>query len=317
MRLRNLDPGEVRARLAGKGLALDLGAARVRVRTTVPGLPEAIRTVYGAFPVDAVEGFFDISVRMIRTRGLRRDIRPQVDFFVDGGLPFSPFPADTHLPLLEWGINSCFADRSQHYLLLHAGVVEKGGHAAVLPALPGSGKSTLTAALVCRGYRLLSDEFAVVRLPDRMLLPMLKPLALKNESIDVIRAFAPDAVLGPSFPGTRKGTVAHLAPDELSVDSRRVSARPALIVFPQYATGAELVAHPVPKSRAFARLAANSFNYELLGPEGFDAVGDLIEACECYRLQFSRLEEAIETIDELIEIVSEPLPAPRDTSAAH
>jgi HprK-related kinase A len=146
---------------------------------------------------------------------------------------------------------------------------------------------------------------------------MLKPLALKNESIDVIRAFGRDAVIGPSFPGTRKGTVAHLAPDESSVDARHVPARPALIVFPQYTRGAELVVHPVPKSRAFARLAANSFNYELIGPDGFEAVGDLIEACECYRLQYSRLDEAIETMDELIEIVSEPLPPVSEVPATH
>jgi hypothetical protein len=89
-----------------------------------------------------------------------------------------------------------------------------------------------------------------------------------------------------------------------------------LVVFPQYAPGAELVVHPC-RSRAFARLAANSFNYELIGPDGFDAVGDLIEACECYRLQYSRLDEAIETMDELIEIVSEPLPVLPEVPAAH
>lgn len=317
MRIRELDANAVEARLAGEGLAVDLGAARVRVRSSIPGLPEAFRTVYGAFPVEAVDGFFDLSVHMVRTRNLRRGFRPQADFFVDGGLPFAPFPADTHLPLLEWGINSCFAQQTYHHLLLHAGVVEKSGCAAVLPALPGSGKSTLTAALVRRGYRLLSDEFAVVRLSDRMLLPMLKPLALKNQSIDVIRTFDPSAVIGPSFPNTRKGTVAHLAPDESSVSARRVPARPALVIFPQYTPGADLLVHPVQKSRAFARLAVNSFNYELLGPDGFDAVGDLIEACECYRLEYSRLDEAIETMNELIEIVSEPLPALSEAPAAH
>jgi predicted ATPase len=33
-------------------------------------------------------------------------------------------------------------------------VVERDGHALILPAMPGSGKSTLTAALVQRGWRL-------------------------------------------------------------------------------------------------------------------------------------------------------------------
>ena len=99
---------------------------------------------------------------------------------------WSPFPLDTPLPLLEWGTNYVIATRLFCYLLLHAGVVERGGRAIVMPALPGSGKSTLTAALTLRGFRLLSDEFGVVRLGDARLLRMLRPLALKNESIDVI-----------------------------------------------------------------------------------------------------------------------------------
>jgi HprK-related kinase A len=305
MRIGDLDSAVLARGLAGEGIALDLGAARVRVRAEAPGLAEALRTVYWAYPAEEASGFFDLTVRIERPRGIRRFVGPQVSFFVDGGRPFQPFPSDTHLPLLEWGINYCFAERCHDHLVLHAGVVERRGHAVVLPALPGSGKSTLTAALVCRGYRLLSDEFGVLRLSAGMAMPMLKPLALKNESIDVIRAFAPGAVLGPRFPKTRKGTVAHMAPDESSVAGRRTSARPSLIVFPKYAAGTELQCIPVPRSRAFTRLAVNSFNYAKLGPQGFDAVGDLVESCECYSLRYSSLDEAVETVDELIEIVSE------------
>ncbi|MGB8435409.1 MAG: HprK-related kinase A [Burkholderiales bacterium] len=305
MRIGELDVSTLARRLAGEGIALDLGAARVRVRARAPGLAEALRAVYWAYPVEDASGFFDITVRLDQPRGIRRFVRPQVSFFVDGERPFEPFPSDTHLPLLEWGINFCFAERCQDHLVLHAGVVERRGHAVMLPALPGSGKSTLTAALVCRGYRLLSDEFAVVRLSDGMAVPILKPIALKNESIDVIRAFAPGVVLGPRFPKTRKGTVAHMAPDEASVAARWMSARPSLIVFPKYAAGTELQCVPVLSSRAFTRLAVNSFNYAKLGPLGFDAVGDLVESCECYSIQYSSVDEAVQTIDELIEIVSE------------
>jgi HprK-related kinase A len=312
MQISDLDSVTLARQLAGKGIALDLGAARVRVHARVPGLAEALRTVYWAYPAEEASGFFDITVRLDRPRGIRRFFRPQVTFFVDGERPFEPFPADTHLPLLEWGINFCFAERSHDHLVLHAGVVERRGHAVVLPALPGSGKSTLTAALVCRGYRLLSDEFAVVRLSDGMTVPMLKPLALKNESIDVIRAFAPGVVLGPRFPKTRKGTVAHMAPDFASVAKRRMSARPSLIVFPKYVADTQLQCLPMLRSRAFTRLAVNSFNYSKLGPQGFDAVGELIESCECYSLQYSSLDEAVETLDELIEIVAEDVStAPR------
>jgi HprK-related kinase A len=219
-----------------------------------------------------------------------------VTFVLDGREPFDPFPADTHLPMLEWGLNWAIANRSNTTLLLHAGAVERGGRCVLLPALPGSGKSTLTAALATRGYRLLSDEFGAVRLADGLIMPALRPISLKNESIDIIRRFAPDATIGPVFPRTRKGSVAHFAPDAVSAAKRHEPATPALIVFPRFRAGAGTTLEPMPRSQAFTKLAANSFNYEVLGPEGFEAMGRLIERCACFRLSYSRLEEAIEVI---------------------
>ena len=57
------------------------------------------------------------------------------------------------------------------FLLLHAGAVERGGGAVLLPAQPGSAKSTLAAALACSGFRLLSDQFGVVSLDDGLCCP--------------------------------------------------------------------------------------------------------------------------------------------------
>ncbi len=205
MKLADLPVEELERALAGDGLGLDFGAMRVRLRTRVRELAGVVRTVYGAYPAADPGGFYDITARVAPIGGVRRLVRPQVNLWVDGESPFEPFPADTHFPLLEWGVNWAFATRSNHCLLLHAGVVERGGRAVVLPALPASGKSTLTAALSTRGFRLLSDEFAVVRLADTALLPIPRAVALKNESIEIIRAFAPDAVLGPEFPEDAQG----------------------------------------------------------------------------------------------------------------
>jgi HprK-related kinase A len=226
-RIGALRAADVRDRLSGSGLALDFGFVKARVRSDVPGLGAALQRVYAEFPAGDADGFFDVTAS-VTAGGLRRYVRPQIEFFVDGTQPFEPFPADTHLPLLEWGLNWCIAQRSNTHLLLHAGVVEKNGLGIVLPALPGSGKSTLVAALIARGYRLLSDEFGVVRQSDGMLLPLLKPVALKDASIDVIRRFAPASALGPVFPKTRKGDVAHLAPPAASTARRHEPAAPAL-----------------------------------------------------------------------------------------
>lgn len=300
MTLSELPLSAVRERLALGGLVLDFGAASARLRSDVPALAEVVQRVYHAFNVDDAAAFSVATMDLRRARGWRRWLRPQVEFITDGGLLFEPFPADTHLPLVEWGLNYLFADRLNAFLLLHAGVVERDGRAIVLPAMPGSGKSTLTAALSLRGFRLLSDEFGVVRLDDAQLLPLLRPVALKNASIDVIRAFAPEAVLGPRFEKTRKGTVAHLAPTRDAVRRCKEAARPALVVFPQYDAGTALEIEPMMKSRAFAKLAVNSFNYEILGRAGFDAVAALLDASACYRLLYNDLDRAIAALTELL-----------------
>jgi HprK-related kinase A len=300
MRLADLAPDAIRAALAGPGIALNFGPVRARVGGDQASLAAAVRTVYGQYPQEPSGGFFDVTARVERVAGLRRFIRPQVRFVADGEAPFDPFPADTDLPLLEWGLNWCIASTCNQFLLLHAGVVERGGRAVLLPAQPGSGKSTLTAALTCRGFRLLSDEFGVVDLNDAQLRPLVRPIALKNESIEVIRAFAPNLAIGPSFPKTRKGTVAHLAPDRRSIDERDVPAQPALIVFPKFTAGEPVTLEPVPQPRAFAKLAGNAFNYEVLGPDAFDAVRRLITASRCYKLRFGDLAEAVAAIDRLL-----------------
>ncbi len=301
MLLADCSRAQIEGRLQGEGVALDLGAARVRIRSDCAGLAEAFQHVYADFEAEAAEGFFDVTAALTRRRGLRRLVARQVEFVVDGARPFEPFPADTHLPLLEWGLNWCLANRCGQHLLLHAGVVEKHGLALVLPAIPGSGKSTLTAALMLHGYRLLSDEFGVVRLYDGELLPMLRPIALKNESIGVIASRHPSARRGPEFPRTRKGTVSHLAPSAESVRFRHVPATPALVLFPRYVAGAPLLLERVPQVKAFAKLAINSFNYESMGVVGFDAVSQLVARCPCYRLSYADLDAALAAIDELVD----------------
>jgi HprK-related kinase A len=301
VRLADASEAHLADALAGSGIGIDFGAARARLQSDLPALPALLRTVHGAYELERPDGMFDVSVRLRRAHGPRAWLRPQIELLCDGVRDFEPFPADTPLPLLEWGTNYALATRLYCYLLLHAGVVERGGRAIVMPAMPGSGKSTLTAALSLRGFRLLSDEFGVVRLSDSRLIAMLRPVALKNASIDVITGLAPAAAMGPRYPKTHKGTVAHLAPLPAHVDARHVPAEPALVIFPRFVATAGVELEPVPRARAFARLAVNSFNYDALGPDGFDALTTLVQASSCWTLSYGDLEGAIRAIDELLD----------------
>jgi HprK-related kinase A len=157
MKLGDLSLLQLRHRLADNDLALRTGPFVTRIHSPMPQVADGLLRLYADFPLDAGE-FRDFHVRVGPPPGLRRWLRPQINFWYDGHSPFKPLPADHAFALLEWGLNWCVAGHAHHYLMLHAAVLEKNGRAVVLPGDPGAGKSTLTAALMLSGWRLLSDE---------------------------------------------------------------------------------------------------------------------------------------------------------------
>lgn len=292
---------DYRQRLAGSGVLLRTGPFNVRIRAAIDDFAQLFRRFYARFPVVPEPAVADFHVSLSRTRGIHRWWHPQVRFLLDGQPPFLPYPLSHAFPLFEWGLNWSIAMQAHQYLMLHAAAVERSGRVLLLPAWPGCGKSTLCAALVSRGWRLFSDEFGLVRIGDGELVPMPRPMPLKNASIEVIGEFAADAHLGPSFHGTRKGTVAHMRAPDACVAQANVTAPPGWLVFPRYQAGASLSLDPIVQPQAFLKLANNAFNYRLLGLNGFQAATRLVRDCESYILTYSDLDEAIAVLNRLAE----------------
>lgn len=295
MNISALTPPELGFRLRKAGIFLQTGAFVTHLQTPIPGVAEGIGLLYADYPLLEQADFADFHVSLAYPRTLRRWFKPQVVFFFDGKPPFKPLPLDQAFPMFEWGLNWCVSSHANRYLIIHAAVVEKGGHAAILPAPPGSGKSTLCAALVNRGWRLLSDELALVRVGDGKIIPLPRPVSLKNESIDIIRRYEPDAILSRKVSDTMKGTVAHMKAPAESIARAAETAQAAWVIFPKYQAGAATRLEALPQARAFMRVADNAFNYSLLGVKGFETMAGLIEASLCYDFTYSVLDEAIET----------------------
>lgn len=297
----SLSPAALRRRLAGPGIHLQTGGFVTLLRSPIRRLADTIGLLYADYPLLEAPGFADFHVEMAASTGLRRLFGRQVLFRHDGTLPFQPLPRAHAFPLFEWAMNWCVSSRAHEYLIIHAAVVERNGVAAILPAPPGSGKSTLCAALVCSGWRLLSDELALVRLSDGLIVPLPRPVSLKNGSIDVIRAFAPQAVLSRPVANTAKGTVAHVKAPADSVARAAEPARAALIVFPTWVAGAAPLLDAIPRARALMQVAGNCFNYSLLADAGFAALARLIEGADSYRFSYSRLDDALAVFARLAE----------------
>lgn len=294
-----LSAADLRARLRGPGLRLRTGPFVLALRSTIAEVADGVTLMYADYPVLGPEHFADFHINMAEATGWHRWVRPQVHFLPDGEAPFQPLPRHHAFPLFEWSFNWCISGRAHDWLILHAAVVEKDGCAAILPAPPGSGKSTLCAGLAHRGWRLLSDELTMISLTDGLITPVPRPISLKNASLDVMRAYVPGAVFSKSVNDTSKGVVTLMKPPAASVARAHELARPAWVVFPQYVAGAAASLSPVAPARAFMQLAENSFNYNVLGAAGFDAMTGLVERSSSYQFTYSVLDEAIAVFDAL------------------
>jgi HprK-related kinase A len=298
LNISELSGAELRQRLHSGGVYFRTGVFTACLSTRLERVASSFALLYADYPL--LEGpYADFHVQVAAPRNLRRWIKPQVQFIADGSSPFMGLPRDQAFPVLEWGLNWCVSSNANYYLIIHAAVIEKNGHAAILPAPPGSGKSTLCAALVHRGWRLLSDELTLIRRSDARLVPLPRPVSLKNASIPLMKAYAPEAVFSPSVSDTVKGTVAQMKAPADSVARADETALPGWIIFPRYEQGAPLTLTPVPRTRAFMRVAENSFNYARLGVEGFNALAGVMRQSDSYDLHYSSLDDAVAAFDRL------------------
>lgn len=298
-------PDEIRRRLRGPGLRLRTGPVVFSIKSKLRDVELGLCALYGQHEFVDESEFADFHVSVDAVHGLRRWLKPQLTFGIDGEHPFAPLPGNQGLPMLEWGMNWCISGSCHEYLILHAAVLERGGRALVMPAPSGSGKSTLCAALLFHGWRLLSDELALIDMATGRLVSLPRAVSLKNASIDVIQQFAGDRVRFASIVhDTTKGVVGHFPPPVDAVKRAQEAAPPGWIVFPRYAAQAPSLLQALSKGQCLMRLIENAFNYNTQQKLGFQRLADLVEASACFEFSYSNLDEAVELFSGLADAPS-------------
>jgi hypothetical protein len=289
------------ALVGGRGVQIEMGPFLVRVRSELGGVGDYLRLFYDGFPMqDSLDAHFDLAV--VGGRGLRQWIRPQAIAVVNGARPYFPMPAGLAGAVFEWALNWCVGRYAQRWVVVHAAVAERGGRALLLPAAPGSGKSTLVAGLAYAGWRFLSDEFALVDPGTGDVWPAPRPISLKDASIEVIRSRWPDVVVGPEGRDVNDARFVHARPPLESIRRMREPARPAWVVLPRWTAGQPTTLRPLARARALMSLADQSFNYNYLGPDGFRTLAGIVGAADCYTLEYSDLDDAIARLTRMTEL---------------
>lgn len=300
MKLSQLEKVEFDALLKSEnGVSFYIGPYLVNVSSEIPLVAKDIYSLYSDYCIESESHIADMHIQILHGKGIHRFYNKQAIFSNDGTEPFAPLSLDHAYALFEWGLNWVIATQSHQYMMIHAAVVEKNGRVVIMPGSPGAGKSTLCAALIYNGWRLFSDELALISLSDLTIMPVPRPVSLKNESISIISQFLTSSTFGTVAKDTHKGTVSHLKPPVDSVVDANTSAAATHIIFPKFIKGHRTDLISYSKSRAFMEITQQTFNYHILGIAGFDCMADLIEKCDCYQFFYSDLSEGISAFNDL------------------
>lgn len=236
-------------------------------------------------------GFIDYYVSVTHSGGLRRIVNDQARFLCDKMEPFKPLNRSQAFAMLEWGLNWVVAAHEVSHLIIHSAVLAKDGKAVVFPAPPGSGKSTLTAYLSRNGWRLLSDEMALITPVTSTVTPFVRPVCLKNDSIRLVKSWYPNDSFSTIAKDTHKGDVVHMAPGDAAVESELDTAEVVGIVFPKYNKDVFFDVYDMDQSTAYTALAENAFNYSVLQEKGVKSVIHLVENAASFEIEYNNLEE--------------------------
>ena len=298
--LRQLSQDEISTRLSADGLPLRIGPYVYRIRSKLRTIEDGIRTLYSDFEIANNDDFVDYDIAL-QQKGLRQHIHRQLEFLFDGTTPFNLIPLGQAYAFLEWGMNWCVSIHANEYLKLHAAAVARNDSAIIMPGIPGAGKSTLCAALGLCDWRVLSDEHALIEPDSGKIVPLCRPVSLKNDSIGVIKSFSAKACFGPVSEETHKCRVAHMKADLHSQSHQNQPLSTAAMVFPRYSPDDPQRLSKRRRTDSFLLAAYHSFNYSLLGDTGFNVMRNLIEEVECFDLVYRDMDWAVDAMNALVE----------------
>ena len=204
-------------------------------------------------------------------------------------------------PLVKGALWSSAINAHSFVFNIHAGTVGTDKACVLMPAAPGSGKSTLTAALTHRGFRYFSDEVALIEPDTFMVHPMPLAFCSKYTGWDLLARYYPQILSVPTHIRSDRKVVRYIAPP-----ADRIQNTPATvthIVFPHYENGGKTELQPIARSEALVRMMSECMNKkQLLDRSVAENFVRWISKIDCYALPFSSLEHAMDLVERMVSL---------------
>jgi hypothetical protein len=198
---------------------------------------------------------------------------------------------------LFWHVNSECVWRTGDYFLIHAGaVVTPRGRGVLLPGASGTGKTTLTAALVRAGFGYLSDEAGAIDPVSRRLFPYPKALTFKEQKLRDRLADMATCLEGSPIDGQW-----HVRADEIRPGAVAGPCEVGYVIRPRYEAGAPTRITPMTTAETALCLMENALTLDSYRGRGLRLAGDIARAARGFTLVSGDLDEAVRAVVKLTQ----------------
>jgi hypothetical protein len=213
-------------------------------------------------------------------------------------------------PVAKFALLDRAIRNADHILHLHAGAVVCQDRLVLLPAVSGSGKTSLTARLVAAGCEYFTDEAVLLERGSGRVRPAPLSLCIKNTGLEVLAPYFPGLSELPEHLRQDGIQVRYLPPPKSSLPPEGRALRPSVLVFPRYAEGAGVAIRPLSKAEAFGRLLDECVAIpQDLSLADAAVLMDIMEGLACYEMVSGDLGLAAEAVTNLCRPASMPPPS--------
>ncbi|MGD8816469.1 MAG: PqqD family protein [Acidobacteriota bacterium] len=198
-------------------------------------------------------------------------------------------------PLVHAAMARAYYDFNFRFLALHSAAVCAEGKLLLLPGGAGAGKSSLTAALLARGFGYVTDELLLVDLYAKTLTGAPLAIGLKPGAWQLVGAIYPGVASMPVFERQDGRRVKYLTPPGLCRNCalEHIGA----VVFPSVTADVHLALHPLSVAETFSRFTEAGYDTgRRMTRRDISRVFDWIGAIPAYELCYRNLDDAVRAI---------------------
>ncbi len=186
------------------------------------------------------------------------------------------------------------------FLDVHAGVVGDGKQCYLMPASPGSGKSSLTLALTYHGFEFFSDEVALLFEEDFQVESVPLAACIKNTGLETMLHYYPQLQHCQQHYRSDEKFVRYLQPPGSSTPPHGTKRPVGAIIFPKYDPSTETRLTPLSKTDALLKFIQECLVIDTrLDKNRVAKLLNWIEKTPCYELITTDLEDAVQCIQHL------------------